>query len=164
MDCHKMEDRMLDAATGATLPAAAEAHLRECAACTERVAGLRSTMALLDEFVVPEPSPYFDSRFQARLREVQAQEAAPQGWMAWLRRPALGLAMLLLLALGLMLFRGGAELQPANLASNQPAPAAVAQAPATSAVDDLQELDKNHDLYAEFDLLDELATEETVNQ
>jgi anti-sigma factor RsiW len=44
-------------------------HLRSCAACTETLAEFRKTMALLDEWQAPEPSPYFDTRLRARLRE-----------------------------------------------------------------------------------------------
>ncbi len=51
---------------------------------------LRQTMALLDEWQAPEPSPYFGSRLRAQMREEAAAErarlaglAAPSRW--WLR-------------------------------------------------------------------------------
>ena len=41
-------------------------HLQECDACAEEFASLQHTMALLDEWQAPEPSPYFSSRLRAR--------------------------------------------------------------------------------------------------
>ena len=43
--------------------------------CAEKLKAMRATMALLDEWQVPEPSPYFDVRLQARLREEMAKAA-----------------------------------------------------------------------------------------
>jgi len=40
-------------------------------------------MNLLDEWKVPEPSPYWEVRMQARLRE--EQQKAASGWLQWLR-------------------------------------------------------------------------------
>jgi len=48
-------------------------------------------MALLDEWQAPEPSPVFDTRLQARLREEQSRQ--PASWWAWIRRPALAGAL-----------------------------------------------------------------------
>jgi len=53
------------------------AHLDGCAGCAGELAALQRTFALLDEFAAPEPSAYFDSRLQARLREAEA--ARPEG-------------------------------------------------------------------------------------
>ena len=61
-----------------------------CAACAGELASLQQTMALLDEWQAPEPSPYFDSRLRARVREEAV--AASRGWLAWLRRPAVAAA------------------------------------------------------------------------
>jgi hypothetical protein len=52
-------------------------HLAACAACAEELAELKATFAMLDEWKAPEPSPYFDSKLMARLREAQAAE--PEG-------------------------------------------------------------------------------------
>jgi hypothetical protein len=40
-------------------------------------------MALLDTWEAPEPSPYFLTRLDARMRE--EREAAPAGWLGWRR-------------------------------------------------------------------------------
>jgi anti-sigma factor RsiW len=52
-------------------------HLAACEACRTELEELRSTYALLDAWPAPEPTPYFDSRLQARLREAAA--ARPEG-------------------------------------------------------------------------------------
>ncbi len=38
-------------------------------------------MSLLDEWQAPEPSPYFDVRLNARLREEAATAKQPAGWL-----------------------------------------------------------------------------------
>jgi len=72
--------------------------------------GFRQTMALLDEWKAPEPSPYFDVRLQARLREEMAKPQA--GWLSWFRRPVLAAALTVLLGVGVGLFftKGGADM------------------------------------------------------
>ena len=59
-------------------------------------------MALLDQWQAPEPSPYFDVRLQARLREEMAKPQA--GWLAWFRRPVLAAALTVLMGVGVGLF------------------------------------------------------------
>src|SRR5450432_2990985 len=73
-------------------------HLRACSACTETLAEFRKTMTLLDEWQTPEPSPYFDTRLQARLREEMARPAA--GWLSWMRRPAWAMSLAAMLFAG----------------------------------------------------------------
>ena len=79
MKCTEIRELLPDLAAGLT-SAAPEVndHLRSCAACTGVLAEFRKTMALLDEWQAPEPSPYFDVRLQARLREEAAKQ--PAGW------------------------------------------------------------------------------------
>ena len=71
-------------------------------ACAGKLEEFRKTMALLDEWQAPEPSPYFDVRLQARLREEMAKPQA--GWLAWFRRPVLAAALTVLMAIGVGLF------------------------------------------------------------
>src|SRR5579862_7269207 len=155
MKCDEIQEMMLDVASGAgeAKPVLNE-HLQGCAACADKFAGMRETMALLDEWQVPEPSPYFDTRFAARMRE---ERAKPQrsAWLSWFRAPALagGLALVLMIAGGVNWFStrsGGGK-----VANNNP-PAPMIVAPPGTAVGDLQELDKDQDLYANYDLLDDL--------
>ena len=145
MKCTEIGEQLMDVAAGLEVESPVAEHLRTCAACTERLESLQRTMTLLDEWQAPEPSPYFDSRLGARLRE---QEAQPRSWLMWLRKPALAAAMALLLTIGSLLYTGrGHE----ELSQVQP--------PGTP-VGDLQVLDRNHDIFNNFDLLDDLAPDE----
>ena len=88
MKCDKILETMPDLAAGimAATPEIND-HLRSCPACATKLDEMQKTMALLDEWQVPEPSPYFDVRLQAQLREEMAKPAT--AWFEWLRRPAL---------------------------------------------------------------------------
>jgi predicted anti-sigma-YlaC factor YlaD len=155
MKCNQVQELMPDAAAGKSeLTAEALAHLQGCAACTTELTEMRKTMALLDGWRAPEPSPYFDTRMQALLREEKAREAARAQWFGWLRRPALAGVAAVLVVAGVGFYTtqhstpagGGAKM-------------ATVQQPGT-AVGDLQALDKNDELYADFDVLDELQVQQ----
>jgi hypothetical protein len=154
MKCDEIKEMMLDVAAGAgeATPAMNE-HLRGCADCSGRLAGMRQTMALLDEWQAPEPSPYFDTRLAARMREERAKPERA-AWLSWLRAPALAgaLALVLLMVGGVKWFSGGGS-----------PPLQGPQAQLGTAVGDLQVLDKNADLYANFDVLDDLQVQPDVD-
>ena len=154
MNCNEIRERMPDLAAGlsAVTPELSE-HLRACVGCAGTLQELRQTMALLDEWQVPEPSPYFDVRLQARLREEMAK--SPAGWLQWFRKPALAVSLAALMVASVTLFRNGAV--------NPPVPGPIAVAEPGTAVYDLQALDKNHDLYSDFDVLDDLQVQPDVN-
>ncbi len=125
-------------------------HLRSCPACAGELASLQRTMSLLDEWQVPEPTPYFATRVQARVREEALSPT--RNWFAWLRRPALAAVAAVLVAVGVGLL----ELNPFNHGGTVPTKdgsVVRVSAPGT-AVSDLQYLDKNADLFADFDALD----------
>jgi hypothetical protein len=159
MNCNEIRERMPDVAAGFSEPTADEGkHLESCAACAEQLKAMRATMALLDEWQVPEPSPYFDVRLQARLREEMAKPEA--SWLQWFRRPVLAAALTVLFGVGVGLFvtRGriiGHETD-SSLSSNFAAPERG------SAVSDLQDLEQNQDLYSSFELLDDLDLQQDV--
>ncbi|MFB3915980.1 MAG: anti-sigma factor [Terriglobales bacterium] len=144
MKCNEINEQLMDAASGEPVEAAVAEHVATCLQCGQRLQSLRQTMSLLEEWKAPEPSPYFDTRLQARLRE---EAARPQGIFAWLRRPVLAGAMAVLMTAAIATFYHG---------SGNSAGTAAAQAEPGTAVGDLQSLDKNHDLYANFDVLDDL--------
>src|SRR5580700_9366127 len=161
MKCEEIQEMMLDLASGTVgITPEISGHLAGCGVCTTKMEEFRQTMALLDEWKAPEPSPYFDVRLQARLREEMAK---PQpGWLAWFRRPVLAAALTVMMGIGVGLFYanggGGFGLWDSQVATMD----SPAQAEPGSAVGDLQALDKNHDLYSDFDLLDDLQVQHNV--
>lgn len=158
MKCEDIHEQLLDLAGDSKTPAPEQAqHLAACAPCATKLAELRQTMALLDEWKAPEASPYFDSRLRARMRE---EAAAPQGWWAALKTPAFlrpmaATAFVLVLAAGIGLYNLGGN-APAGPAVTPEQPVAMVNPTEGSAVADLQALDKNEDVLANFDLLDDL--------
>lgn len=155
MKCTEIRELLPDLAAGliAAAPEANE-HLGSCGECAGMLAEFRNTMALLDEWQAPEPSPYFDVRLQARLREEAAKQ--PARWLAWIRRPALAASLAVALVVGAAVFRFEVK-----KSKNDVGPIATVIEPGT-AVGDLQALDTNHDVYADSDLLDDLQVQEDV--
>ena len=141
----KLADLLLDPTT---VPAKVQVHFAECDHCQAELAELKATMALLDTWEAPEPSPYFLSKLDARMRE--EREAAPTGWLASRiarmraafaygsvapARPLAAMALTVMLLIG-----GGTYLGVTDW--NSPA-----QPPAQAAVvNDLQMLDNNAQL------------------
>lgn len=147
MNCEKVREQLLDVLDGHA-PAETGAHVDACAACAGKLAELRQTMALLDEWKAPEVSPYFDARLQARLRE--QQHAPTRGWFAWfgLKPAAAALAVLLVAGIGL--------LNTGDLRNTRTVPpdTTAGIAAYSAAVSDLETLDENEELLADFELLD----------
>ena len=161
MKCEEIREMMPDLASGVVeATPQISGHLAECGACAGKMEEFRQTMALLDEWRAPEPSAYFDVRLQARLREEMAKPQA--GWLTWFRRPVMAAALSLLMAVGVGMFltqgSGGYKPNDNVIAVND----ASAQAEPGTAVSDLQALEKNHDLYSDFDLLDDLEVQHDV--
>lgn len=155
MMCEKLRADFMEAVLsgpGAASPRLQQ-HLRNCTACAGELASFQQTMSILDEWEAPQPSPYFSSRLRARMRDAVATQ--PAGWLAWLRRPAVAAAAIVLVAAGTGLLEMGRVNHDHNtLATNdQPGIVRVNNAPGT-AVSDLQYLDKNADLFSDFDALD----------
>src|SRR5271165_6375149 len=112
-------------------------HLRSCVACARELAAFRQTMSVLDEWQVPEPSPYFSSRLRARMREATVMQ--PRGWLAWLRRPVVAAAAVVLIAVGTGLLEMGRVNHDRNtLATNDQSGVVRANNTPGTAVSDLQ--------------------------
>jgi hypothetical protein len=153
-NCEEIRERMPEVAAGFDAPTAEESqHLASCSACAEQLKGMSATMALLDEWQTPEPTPYFDVRLQARLREEMAKPQA--GWLHWFRRPVLAAALTVLMGVGVGVFVTQNRI-------DHPDPSIAEMEQPGSAVSDLQALDKNHDMYSDFDLLDDLDVQQDV--
>src|SRR5208283_2464094 len=111
-----------------------------------------------DEWKTPEPSPYFDVRLRARLREEASRTIV---WWQWIRKPALAVALAMLMVISVVLVRTDAG---HNRQQETVAEVDAAEAPELgTAVGDLLSLEKNNELYSDFDLLDELQAQEDVN-
>lgn len=159
MGCNEVRESLLDLATGAAATPEMASHLEACPGCAAELAEFRQTMAMLDEWQTPEPSPYFDTRLMARVREEKTLAATRKGWLGWLWKPALGAAMATALFAGITLYQ-----QNSSNAGKQPVNQPVAvEAERGSAVADLQALDESHQSYSEFEVLDELQPEGLQN-
>jgi hypothetical protein len=141
--CTAMEEKLMDLLLD---PEAASAkvktHVAECASCREELEELRATMGVMDAWTAPEPSPYFMTRLNARMRE--EREAPRQSWYQRIRArfmygPSMHARPLAAMALtGLLLIGGGAYLGMTNIEQPQPK-----QSPEAYVVRDLQTLDSN---------------------
>lgn len=144
----KLADMLLDPEAA---PAKVKTHVAECDSCRNELEKMRATMAVMDAWTAPEPSPYFMTRLNARMRE--EREAPPQSWFQRIRarfvygqpmhaRPLAAMALTVMLLVG-----GGAYLGITNVEQPQPKPDVDA-----AVVHDLQTLDSNAQL------LDQLET------
>jgi predicted anti-sigma-YlaC factor YlaD len=164
MKCNEINELLPDLAAGlASATPEVNDHLRSCASCTGTLADFRKTMALLDEWQMPEPSPYFDTRLRARLREEAAKQ--PAGWWAWARRPALAVSLAVAIVAGVAIHYRMGDTPVKGLNPGE----AVATVDPGTAVGDLQTLDKNHDVFTDSDpdtdgsLLDDLQVQSDVS-
>jgi hypothetical protein len=144
-NCTGMESKLADLLLDPEhVPAKVQAHVDGCDHCRAELAELRATMALLDTWESPEPSPYFLSKLDARMREERA--TAPASWLERLRarltygpsmhvRPLAAMALTIVLLVG-----GGTYLDVTNW--DQPTPPTGT----TAVVHDLQTLDNNAQL------------------
>jgi hypothetical protein len=166
MNCNQIRELLPELATGMDAATRGpesdiEQHIASCNECATQLRDLQKTMALLDEWQAPEPSPYFDTRLQARLRE---EMALPQAaWFNRLRRPAWAMS------LAAVLFAGALSIGVGNKSYFYQIEAIRTEAPSLglpvepgTAVGDLQALEKNDELYADFDVLDELQVQDDV--
>jgi predicted anti-sigma-YlaC factor YlaD len=156
MRCDEIRELMPDLASGmSAVTPEINRHIQSCTECADMLTQFQQTMAVLDEWEAPEPSPYFDVRMQARLREERARQ--PAGWLQWSRKPALAVSFAIVLVVTVSFWRADSGRKTGNQIAN------VAAEPGT-AVGDLQALDKNHDLYADSDddVLDDLQVQSSV--
>lgn len=139
-------------------PAEVTTHVAACEPCAKELDAMRATMALLDTWEAPEPSPFFMTRFAARLNE--ERQAAPAGWFERFRarltygpqlhaRPVAAMALTVVLLLG-----GGTYLGITNWDQTPAAP------PQAAVVHDLQVLDNNAQL---LDQLESLSSADSNN-
>ena len=165
MDCHKIHELLPDLAAGMEpFTPEVEQHIASCEACSAQLHDFQKTMALLDEWQAPEPSAYFDTRLQARLREEMARPTA--NWYSRIL-PSLSLRPVWLTSVAAVIFTVALAVgnqsyisQTETIATRPPSLTLPVQ-PGT-AVGDLQALEKNNELYADFDVLDDLQVQDDV--
>lgn len=149
MLCKELKDEIFEAALSGAAPGeSVKAHMSACAACEREFESLRSTMNVLDTWTAPEPSPYFDVRLQARLRELKEE---PQGFFArWMEKagvhhltwkPVAASVFALVMAVGVYFELPGRGKQPV--------------VEAACPVVDLRALDKNQQVLSELQDLDD---------
>ena len=161
MNCKEFTKELPDLVLtpNSTPSAAAVAHLRTCPPCEQEYLSFQQTFGLLDSWQPVEPTPYFDTRLNARLR--QEQTAPAMSWLERLQtrfafntgrhfRPAMAGALALTLLIG-----GGGV-----VGINQHNQASQAEASAT--VNDLQILDRNAQAFQQMDELQQ-QDDEPVN-
>ena len=163
MNCTEIRELLPDLAAGIdTGTPDVKTHLASCDTCAAKLQGFKQTMALLDEWQAPEPSPYFDTRLQARLREEMARPAASlASWFRWLRHPALAMSLAALVVVAGLFAGNRSYFMQLDAIKTDPPDITVPANPGT-AVSDLQALEKNNELFADFDVLDELQVQDDV--
>ena len=156
-NCAGMNDKLADLLLDPDgAPAKVRTHVEGCDRCRRELDELRATMSLMDAWEAPEPSPYFLTRLDARMRDERAAE--PAGWLkreiARLRasfvygsrthvRPLAAMAMTVMLLVG-----GGTYLGVTNW--DQPP---VAVSPQAAVVHDLQNMDNNAQVLDELEAI-----------
>jgi hypothetical protein len=160
MTCRKMESNIADLLFDPDrVSAAVKAHVTECGDCSRELAELRSTMSLMDSWEAPEPTPFFDTRLQAMLREERA--APPAGWLERMRARLLfgsnaHLRPIAATALTVVLAVGGATY--AGFVGHKQAPQQT-----SATVRDLQSLDKDQQVFQQLDSLDQDDDDPSAN-
>jgi hypothetical protein len=171
MNCNEIRELLPELAAGmsstmssTTTPPEVNQHIASCGDCSTRLRELQNTMALLDEWQAPEPSPYFDTRLLARFREETREEMARAGglsWLHWLRRPAWAGSLAAVILAGALMVGNRSYFYQMDAIKTEAPSLSLPVEPGT-AVGDLQALERNDDLYADFDMLDELQVQDDV--
>src|SRR5215475_7416765 len=104
MNCQDVRENLIELLTGGQADPQVTAHVNQCNACTAELHSMQKTMALLDEWEAPEPSPYFLTRLRAHVKE-EREKAPASKWVAWLRRPVLAVSLATMLAAGGLVYR-----------------------------------------------------------
>lgn len=152
MDCKGFEGELMEIVlTPEARPsAAAVAHMQACPPCADEYISFQKTFNLLDLWIAPEPTVYFDQKLAVLLREEQA--APRMGWFEGLVtrirlntgrnfRPAMVGALSLALVVG-----GGSVLMVSPLHSGNPSEA-------SATVTDLQIIERNEQAFQQLDEL-----------
>jgi hypothetical protein len=146
MKCENIREEMFDLVMADKLAPEVQQHLDGCAECSAQLVSMKQTMSLLDEWQAPEPTPFFDTRLQALLREEKAKVAQKHSIFDWFRKPVLAGALAIAVMVGAGVYAGVQS-------SHHKVDPVVAQG--DPAIKDLQTLDKDQDVINNFAALDD---------
>jgi hypothetical protein len=142
---------MLDAAAELIpCPSNLKDHLRTCGSCSDEFERLRRTMLLLDEWRAPEPSPRFGATLNRKIFETKNVTRATS--RISLRTLAIASGVAALFLVGAITF-----FHVTNSAKSVVGSEYESALVSGTAVSDLQTLEEAELLFADFDLLDQLA-------
>jgi hypothetical protein len=152
MNCQKVNSKLADLLLDPqSIPAELRQHVEECSGCARELAELHATMGLLDDWAVPEPNPFFDTRLLSRLRS--EEQARPVGFWERLRArlmygSSLRMQPLMAGALGIVILIGGGTFADLSWQSHH-------SVDESAAVRDLQSLDGNDQVFQQLDSIDQ---------
>ncbi len=151
MNCAECKNGLLELLFDPGSSPALKLHVEQCPECSRELAQLRATMALLDTWEAPEPSPFFDTRMSARLRE--ERNSPPAGFFERMRATLLFSSNLhfrpvVAGALAVVLLVSGGTYAGFTTAMHP-----AMQEQASAAVGDLQTLDTNAQTIDQIDQL-----------
>jgi len=154
MNCQKMNAQLADLLLDPqSVPEEVRGHLEGCTGCRQELEELRATMGLMDEWAVPEVSPFFDAKLLARLRAEQQNGRASfleRVKARFLYSSNMRLQPVLASVLGVVMLAGGgtyANLEWSTMHSVQE----------SATVRDLQSLDGNAQVFQQLDAVDQSA-------
>jgi anti-sigma factor RsiW len=153
MNCERMGALLLAVVDGRATAEERELvnqHVAGCAGCARRMQDMRATWSALDAMPTAEPSPWFDARLRARLRE-PAPKRVRLGWLPGGARWAAMAALVVAIAIWI-------SLRPPV---QRPAPAAATENQDFAVVKNLPELE-NYDVISNFEALSALPGAQTV--
>src|SRR5215469_7149007 len=145
MNCNDVRENLVELLTGGQADPQVTAHVSQCNACTAELASLQETMALLDEWEAPEPSPYFLTRLRAHVKDEKERSPVRTGVFSWLRRPVMAVSMVAVLAAGALIYRFSTPI----VEGPKPEPG--------TPVADVEALERNHDVLMTTDLIEEMT-------
>src|SRR5215469_5225261 len=144
MNCNDVRENLIELLTDGPADPKVTAHVGQCKPCSEELASMRQTMALMDEWEAPEPSPYFLTRLRAHVKDEKEKAPARSSIFAWMRSPVMAMSMAVVLAAGALIY-WVVYVTP------------IEPPPIGTPVADVEALERNHDVLMTTDLIEEMT-------
>jgi hypothetical protein len=172
MNCDVLKSQLPDLLLDASFASSDEGmraseHLAECPACEAELQSLRATLQLMDMWQAPEPSAYFDTRMQVRMREELAAPPAGfwqtitnsfSGLLSHSMKPVIAGVMTVAIVVGGATFAGISFFEQPR--SNAPEWGALQE---SATLRDLQSLDRNAQTIDDLDSLDQQLDQQSTD-